>query len=392
MSKSIRIGRPRVVLAAAAVIIVLLVLGWHWLPESARAAGEAAAKPQAIAVETATAGRADVPVYFEGLGTVQAFYTVTVTSRVDGQIQKIGFVEGQAVKPGDLIAQIDPRPFQAALDLAIATKAKDTAQLAGARSDLERFQILAPQNLTSTQVLQEQQALVAQLAAQVTGDQANIENARTQLGYTTITAPIQGLTGIRRVDPGNIVHATDTTGIVTLTQVQPIACIFTLPEDALPALAGALGAGPVTVTALSRDDKTDLDRGTVALIDNQIDQTTGTIRVKATFPNPHHALWPGEFVNARVLVRTERKALTIPTAALQRGPQGTFTYVVKPDSTVEARPVRVVGGTSGALAVIAGGIRDGERVVTSNQYRLDPGVRVNSVAPASAPAADVAKD
>jgi len=332
-----------------------------------------------------------VPVYLEGLGTVQAFYTVTVTSRVDGQVQKVGFVEGQALKPGDLIAQIDPRSFQAAWDLAIATKAKDSAQLAGARSDLERFQTLAPQNLTSTQVLQEQQALVAQLAAQVKGDQANIENARTQLGYTTITAPIQGITGIRRVDPGNIVHATDTTGIVVLTQVQPIACIFTLPEEALPALAGALSAGPVTVTALSRDDKTELDRGTVALIDNQIDQTTGTIRVKATFPNPHHTLWPGEFINARVLVRTERRALTIPTAALERGPDGMFAYVVKPDSTVEARPLQV-GGTNGALTVVTGGIHDGERVVTGNQYRLQPGVRVSGVAPASAPVAEMARD
>ena len=390
MLKSIRMRRPRVVLSAA-LVIVSLVLGWRWLAGSARAAGEAAAAPQPIPVETATAGRADVPVYLEGLGTVQAFYTVTVTSRVDGQVQKVGFVEGGAVKPGDLIAQIDPRSFQAALDLAIATKAKDSAQLAGARSDLERFQTLAPQNLTSTQVLQEQQALVAQLAAQVKGDQANIENARTQLGYTTITAPIQGITGIRRVDPGNIVHATDTTGIVVLTQVQPIACIFTLPEDALPALAGALSAGPVTVTALSRDDKTDLDRGTVALIDNQIDQTTGTIRVKATFPNPHHTLWPGEFVNARVLVRTERKALTIPTAALERGPDGMFAYVVKPDSTVEARPLQV-GGTNGALTVVSGAIHDGERVATSNQYRLQPGVRVNGVAPAPAPVAEVARD
>jgi len=373
-------------------VIILLVLGWRWLPGSARAAGEGAAPPQAIPVETATAGRADVPVYLEGLGTVQAFYTVTVTSRVDGQVQKVGFAEGQTLQPGDLIAQIDPRPFQAALDLAIATKAKDSAQLAGARSDLERFQTLAPQNLTSTQVLQEQQALVAQLAAQVKGDQASIENARTQLGYTTITAPIHGLTGIRRVDPGNIVHATDTTGIVVLTQVQPIACIFPLPEDALNALARALRAGPVTVTALSRDDKTELDRGTVALIDNQIDQTTGTIRVKATFPNPHHTLWPGEFINARVLVRTERRALTIPTAALQRGPGGMFTYVIKPDSTVEARPVQVGGGTSDALTVVSGGIHDGERVVTSNQYRLQPGVRVTSVAAAPARAGAVTKN
>jgi multidrug efflux system membrane fusion protein len=368
---------------SAAAVVVLLALGWHWLPGSARPAGPAGAATdahQAIPVETATAGRADVPVYLEGLGTVQAFYTVSVTARVDGQIQKLGFVEGQTVKPGDLIAQIDPRPFQAALDQAIATKAKDTAQLASASSDLARYLILAPKNLTSTQVLDEQRALVAQLQAQVKGDQASVENARTQLSYTTITSPIQGVTGIRKIDPGNIVLATNTTGIVMVTQVQPIACIFTLPEDALPTLTRALSAGPVTVAALSRDRKTDLDRGTVALIDNQIDQTTGTIRVKATFPNTHNTLWPGEFVYAQVLVQTERNALTIPTAALQRGPDGVFTYVVKPDSTVEARPLQIAG-QSGALTVITDGLHDGERVVTGNQYRLQPGTRVRSSTP-----------
>jgi membrane fusion protein, multidrug efflux system len=365
--------------AAGALVVVYL---WHSHSGGARAADKdknGGDGSQAVAVETALASRSDVPVYLEGLGTVQAFYTVTVTARVDGELQKVGFVEGQTLKKGDLIGQIDPRPFQAALDQVIATHDKDVAQLASAKADLDRFELLAPQNLASKQTLDSQHALVAQLQAQIKGDQANIDNARTQLSYTTIVSPIQGKTGIRRVDPGNNVHATDTGGIVVVTQVQPIACIFTLPEEALPTLNRALEAGTVGVTALSRDGKSELDRGTIALVDNQIDQATGTIRVKATFPNPHDALWPGEFVNARVLVRTERNALTVPSNAIQRGPNGMFTYVVKADSTVEARLLKV-GDESGTLTVITEGLKDGEQVVLSNQYRLQPGARVRSVA------------
>ncbi|MDB6089282.1 MAG: efflux transporter periplasmic adaptor subunit [Gammaproteobacteria bacterium] len=386
-----RMSRPRVVMLSAAAALALLLL-WHWRAGAARPADSGAgAASKAVAVDTALAGRADVPVFLEGLGTVQAFYTVTVTTRVDGELQKVAFVEGQTVNKGDLIGQIDPRPFQAALDLATAAHAKDVAQLASAQADLERYEILAPQNLASKQTLDAQHALVGQLEAQIKGDQATIENARTQLGYTTITSPIQGRTGIRRVDPGNNVHATDTGGIVTVTQVQPIACIFTLPEESLPTLSKALAAGgPVKVTAVSRDGQTELDSGTVALIDNQIDQTTGTIRVKATFANAHNTLWPGEFVNARVLVQTERNALTIPSAAIQRGPDGMFTYVVKADSTVEARPLQV-GAESGSLTVIANGIQDGERVVTSNQYRLQPGARVRNNPAAAAAQPRVAK-
>jgi multidrug efflux system membrane fusion protein len=362
-----------------------LALGFVWWGHSggARAADGEKKKgdgQQAIAVETALAARSDVPVYLEGLGTVQAFYTVTVTARVDGELQKVGFVEGQTLKKGDLIAQIDPRPFQAALDQAVATHAKDVAQLASAKADLDRSVQLAPQNLASKQTLDSQHALVAQLEAQIKGDQANIDNARTQLGYTTITAPIQGKTGIRRVDPGNNVHATDTNGIVVVTQVQPISCIFTLPEEALPTLNRALEGGTVAVTAMSRDGKTELDQGTIALVDNQIDQTTGTIRVKATFPNPHNALWPGEFVNARVLLRTERNALTVPSVAIQRGPDGMFTYVVKADSTVEARALKI-GNETDTVTVITDGLKEGEQVVLNNQYRLQPGAHVRSVGP-----------
>src|SRR6185503_5108186 len=335
-----------------------------------------------VAIEAAAVTRTNVPINVEGLGTVQAFNTVTVTSRVDGALQKLGFTEGQMVHKGDLLAQIDPRPFQAALELAQAAKAKDEAQLASAKQDLQRYMLLAPQNLASQQVLDAQKATVAALEAQVKGDQATIDNARTQLDYSTITSPIEGRTGIRRVDVGNNVHATDTSGIVVVTQVQPITVIFTLPEEDLPEVNKAMGAGTLQVTAVARDQTTQLDRGTVQLVDNQIDQSTGTIRLKAVFPNKDNTLWPGQYVNARVLLRTQQNALTVPPPALQRGPNGMFAYVVKDDSTVEVRPIQV-GQENSDIAVVLNGLRAGERVVTTNQYRLEPGVHVRVVAPAS---------
>jgi len=371
-------------MGAAAAALVLL-FAWYGHSGGARAADKQKKnEAQSIPVEIAVAMRSDVPVYLEGLGTVQAFYTVTVTARVDGELQKVGFVEGQTLKKGDLIAQIDPRPFQAALDQAIAVHDKDVAQLASAKADMERYQQLAPQNLASKQTLDSQHALVSQLEAQIKGDQASIDNARTQLSYTRITSPIDGKTGIRRVDPGNNVHASDTNGIVVVTQVKPISCIFTLPEEALPTINRALEAGSVTVAAVSRDGKTELDRGSIALVDNQIDQTTGTIRVKATFSNPHGALWPGEFVNARVLVNTQKAALTVPTPAIQRGPNGLFTYVIKSDSTVEARPLQI-STENDNLTVVTDGLKEGEQVVVSNQYRLTPGARVHNVDSAASP-------
>jgi membrane fusion protein, multidrug efflux system len=361
-------------LLATIALIALLVFAWRAVVhKSADAATNKA--PPAIAVDTALVGHTDVPVYLEGLGTVQAFYTVTVTARVDGELQKIAFTEGQTVKKGDLLAQIDPRPNQAAYEQAVATKAKDAAMLANAKRDFDRYTLLQPQDLASKQTVDTAHALVDQLTAQVQVDQALIDNAHTQLDYTRITSPINGRTGIRLIDPGNIVRAASTTGIVVVTQVQPISVIFTLPEEDLGAVGTAMAAGTVEVTTVARDGGAELDKGTLTLIDNEIDQPTGTAKLKATFGNLHNTLWPGQFVNARVLVRTERNALTLPTPAVQLGPNGPFTYVVKTDSTVEVRLLKI-GEESGGLTVVKDGLALNERVVTSNQYRLQAGVHV----------------
>ena len=379
---NVSMNRKRAI-AAGAALVALIAAVWLGLKHQPAAAATQKAPP--INVDTAGVVQADVPIYLQGLGTVQAFYTVTVTARVDGELQKIGFVEGQTVHKGDLLAQIDPRPNRAAFDQAVATKAKDAAQLANAKRDFERYTILQPQDLASKQTVDTQRAMVDQLTAQLQVDQAQIDSARTQLDYTRITSPIDGRTGIRLVDPGNIVHAADTTGIVVVTQVQPITVMFTLPEEALDAVNSALAAGPVKVTTVTRNGGVALDEGTLQLIDNQITSATGTLKLKAVFSNPHNALWPGQFVNARVLVRTDRNVTTIPTAAVQLGPNGPFTYVVKSDSTVEVRPLKI-GDESDGMTIVSGGLALHERVVTSNQYRLQAGTLVHSAAAAPAAA------
>jgi multidrug efflux system membrane fusion protein len=378
------LGRPRVALTVVAILVVVALV-WSHSRHGAQAA-DTHATAAAVPVDAATVQRRDVPGYLEGLGSVQAFYTVKVTARVDGQLDTVAFTEGETLKKGQLLAQIDPRPFKAALDQALAQRAKDEAMVANAQRDMDRYMELAPQDLASKQTVDTQRATLAQAQAQLKGDDATIENARTQLSYTTITAPINGRTGIRQVDPGNIVHATDTGGIVVMTQLQPISVMFTLPEDEVPKMTEALSRGTTSVVALARDDGTVLDTGTVALLDNQIDQTTGTIRVKATFPNTRLLLWPGEFVSARVLVNVHKQALTIPPAALQRGPDGMFAYVVQADSTVGVRPLKVTLLDENTV-IVDSGLSAGERVVTTNVYRLEPGttVRVNSAAAARKP-------
>jgi len=357
-------------------------VGWQHLATARALAAPAAAPSPAIPVSVAAAERRDVPIYLTGLGTVQAFNTVTVKTRVDGELVKVAFTEGQDVKAGDLLAQIDPRPFQATLDQAAAKKVQDEANLANAKLDLQRFSDLATRNFAPKQQVDTQRATVTQLEAQIRGDQAAIDSAQTQLDYTTIKSPLTGRTGIRLVDQGNIVHATDATGLVVVTQLQPISVVFTLPESELPSVQAALAAGPVRIYAMDRDSDRQLAEGTIAVLDNQISQTTGTMRLKGTFPNKDGALWPGEFLNIRLLARTAPNVVTVPSSALQRGPNGYYAYVVKPDSTVETRPLKV-GQISDGAAIVDDGMAAGEQVVTAGQYRLQPGARVEVNSPAA---------
>jgi len=366
--------RNRVVLAL--LVIVVAFAGWFWLGGSTPAQQPAGpGGPPAVPVTADLARRQDVPIYRLGLGSVQAYNTVTIHVRVDGALDKVAFTEGQQVKQGDLLAQIDPRPFQAALDQALATKDKDAALLANAQRDLERYVTLAPQNFTSKQVLDTQRSLAEQLTAQVKGDQAAIENARVQLGYTTITSPIAGRTGIRLVDQGNIVHATDPGGLVVVTQLQPISLVFTLSETLLPSISRAMATGPLKVEAWSQDDSEKLDEGVVALVDNEIDPTTGTMKLKASFPNPALALWPGQFVNAHLLTETRHDGITVPVQTVQRGPNGPFAWVIKPDKSVEMRPIKI-GYTTTDTALIDSGLAAGDLVVVDGQYRLVVGGKV----------------
>jgi multidrug efflux system membrane fusion protein len=374
----------RFLLASLAILIAASggYVGWQHRATAKIAAATASAPSPAIPVSVATAERRNVPIYLTGLGTVQAFNTVTVKTRVDGELVNVAFTEGQDVKAGDLLAQIDLRPFRAAYDQVVAKKVQEKANLANAKVDLQRFSDLATRSFAPKQQVDTQRALVAQLKAQIRGDQAAIDSAQTQLDYTTIKSPLTGRTGIRLVDQGNIVHATDATGLVVVTQLQPISVIFTLPESELASVQSALASGPVRILAVSREDHRQLAEGRLAVLDNQIAQTTGTMRLKGTFPNTDGALWPGEFLDIRLLARTEPNVVTVPSGALQRGPNGYYSYVVKPDSTVETRPLKI-GQVSDGIAIVDDGMAAGEKVVTAGQYRLQPGARVEVNSPAA---------
>jgi multidrug efflux system membrane fusion protein len=328
-----------------------------------------------VPVLTATAKTADVPIYFDGVGTTRALNTVTVRPQVDGRLLRINFHEGQDVERGFVLAEIDPIIYQAQLDQAVAKKAQDEAQLANAHLDLERYTRLAQSNAATKQQADTQTALVAQLEAVVKADQAAIDNARAVLDYTKVIAPISGRTGIRLVDVGNLMRAADSSGIVVITQVRPISVIFTLPQQQLRTVNNAFAEGTLPVLALDADDRTVLDRGTLQVVDNQVDQTTGTVRYKAEFPNGALQLWPGQFVNVKLLVDTLRGAIVIPTGAVQRGPNGTFAYVVTEKTAVAVRPI-TVAQQDDTQAVIASGLSSGERVVTSGFAQLTDGSRV----------------
>lgn len=334
----------------------------------------------AIPVTVALANSADFPVYLGGVGTVQPFETVTISSRVDGQIVKIDFEQGQMVKEGDVLAQIDSRPYQAALDQALSKKAQDEATLKNAQLDLQRYGNLAKEDFGSRQQFDTQTALVEQLNAQIKGDQAAIDNAQTQLSYTTIRSPLSGKTGFRLVDAGNIVHAADTTGIVTIVTLQPISVVFTAPEEQVPQINKALASSSVPLEALSSDGLKSLSQGKLALVNNEIDQASGTIRMKATFENADRALWPGLSVSTRLLVDTQKQVTVIPEAAVQRGPNGLYAFVVGDGDKVEMRDLKI-GNSGNGQSVVLEGLSPGQRIVVSGQYRLKPG---SLVAPSEA--------
>ncbi len=330
-----------------------------------------------VPVVVSTAVKQDLPVYFDGLGSVTALATVLVKSNVNGELTEVDFKEGQEVKKGDLLAVIDPRPYQVALAQATANLTRDTAQLKDAKLDQKRYMQLSSQGVISQQQSDTQNALSEQLEGSVQGDQANIESAKLNLVYCHITSPVNGRVGLRLVDPGNIVHTTDTNGLLLITQMEPITVIFVLPEDNLNQVAQAMKRGTLTVKAMSRDNGTELGTGTLLTIDNTIDQTTGTYKLRAVFDNKDRALWPNQFVNARLLINTEKNAIVIPTSAIQNGGNGTFVYTVKADKTVQVNPVNI-GVTEGNLASIAKGVSLGDVVVIDGQDRLRAGMQVDA--------------
>ncbi|MEO6847382.1 MAG: efflux RND transporter periplasmic adaptor subunit [Chthoniobacterales bacterium] len=338
--------------------------------------GDDANRP--IAVVIGTVEKKDFPVFDEGIGTVQAFNSVVVRARIDGELQKVLFTEGQDVKKDDLLAVIDPRPFQAQLDQMIAKQAQDEAQLNNAKVTLARDTSLMGKSVIDQQTYDTQKYLVDQLAATVKGDQAAVSNAQTQLSYTQITAPISGRVGIRQVDEGNMIRATDTTGLLTITQLQPITVVFTLPEQNLSEVQKNSTSAPLKVYAFERDNTHPMGEGVVAVIDNQIDQTTGTIKLKATFPNNDLRLWPGQFVNARLLVKILKDSLVVPVSAVQRGPDGTFAYIVDKNNTAELRKIKV-GPSENNMALIEEGLAANERIVVDGQYKLQPGSKIEEI-------------
>jgi multidrug efflux system membrane fusion protein len=383
-------GFKRKSIWAAAVVVVIAAVGAgmffrgsnvpaHAAPNAGRNASQGARVP----VDVARAETAAFPVYLRGLGSIQSFNTVTLRSRVDGEIIKVNFQEGQMVAAGDILVQIDPRPYQAVLDQSVAKKGQDEALLANAKLDLQRYEQLSKSSgAASRQQVDTQSALVNQLTAQVAADDATIRSAQVQLEYTTIRAPIAGRVGFTMATLGNVVHASDATGIVTLTQTNPISAVFTAPEDDLPEIAAAFQAGPVEVTAMSTDGEQTLATGRLAVINNMVDQATGTIQLKASFENSANTLWPGQSVSTQLLLQTLQNVVVIPEDAVQRGPKGYFTYVVDNNDKAAMKDIKVEH-IAGGRAVITAGIQSGDRLVVSGQYRLQNGstVAANDLSP-----------
>jgi multidrug efflux system membrane fusion protein len=378
-------SKPRVYAGIALVVLTVAGFGLYRYMTTAKTPAPKAAAA-AVPVITAIASEEDIPVYLSGIGTVTPVYSVTVKVRVDGQLEKVAFAEGQEVRSGDLLAQIDPRPFEAQLEQALAQKARDEAQLKNSLLDLDRYTTLWKQDSVSRQIYDTQTATVAQLKATVQADQAQIDTAKLQLAYTTIRAPISGRTGGRLVDPGNIVRAADNTGIVVINQIDPIAVVFTLPEDRFQSVNQALRTEKkaLQVAAYARENAALLGRGKLTLVNNQIDTATGTFQLKAIFPNPSQTLWPGQYVNASVVLGNKQRAIVVPATVVQRGPNGQFAFVVNDDNTVAAQPVRVAQIQDGK-AVIDEGIAAGTRVVVDGQYKLRAGAKITEAPPPGKP-------
>ena len=378
---------------AAVTAVVIAGFGiWQWSradharkpgPVAARSAAQRAAVP----VVVVTPARQDVPVYAVGLGSVQASQTIAIHSQIDGKLEQVLFTEGQFVKRGDVLARIDPRLYKAALDLARAKRAQDAALLVAAQKDLTRFKTLALKSFQSQQSIDNQQAKVDQLLATIAADEASIESAQTQLDYTMITAPTDGRVGVRLIDAGNFVRAADPGAIATLMLTRPSAVMFSLPAQQLDAVREAMARGPVEVTAFDQDNRKALSTGTLLLVDNAIDSATAMIRLKAIFPNTEDRLWPGQFVNARILLETRASALTVPNAVIQRGPQGLFAWVIDETGLAVVRKLEL-GPANDTRTVVLSGLADTDRVVLDGQYKLQIGAPV-SIAPVAQPAASV---
>ena len=361
------------------VIIVAVACGGYfgghaWQRHEA-AAKNAATPPAAVPVTVADVRKGDFPVYLNGLGTVQPFDTVLVRSRVDGEVVRVGFKQGQMVKEGDMLVEIDPRPYQAAYDQAVSKKAQDEANLKNAQLNLERYNELAKKDFATRQQLDTQQATVEQLTAQIKGDQAAIDNAQTQLSYTTIRSPLTGRTGFRMVDPGNNVHASDTSGIVSVVRLQPISVVFTAPEETVVEINKALANGDVPVDALSSDGTKTLSKGNLLLLNNQVDQASGAIQMKARYTNEDNALWPGLSVSTRLLLNTVKDAIIVPQIAIQHGPDGLFVYVVGQDNKAKKQDVKV-SEQNLAEALVTEGLSAGQKVIVTGQSRVQEGVLV----------------
>jgi multidrug efflux system membrane fusion protein len=360
--------------------------GWHRFhgeDQAAASNAQKAAARRAVRVTTAPVEKTDFPVYLTGLGTVQGFNTVLVRTRVDGQIDKIAFKEGQTVNQGDLLVEIDPRPYQATLDQAKAKKDQDEANLANANLDLQRYTKLG--EFATKQQTDTQRSTVQQLTAQIAADVAAISNAQTQLDYTQVKSPIPGVAGLRQVDIGNIVNASTQTGIVTIAQIEPIAVIFTAPEEQLPYINEAQAVAPLKVIAITTDGKKPLAEGTLAVVNNQVDTTSGTIRLKALFDNKNHALWPGQSVSTRLLIKTLKDATVVPDEAIQHGTDGLYSFVVNPDNKAELRKVKVSQSIDGR-SVVDDGLTPGQQVITAGQYKVQPGTLVSTAVATTDPA------